>query len=125
MSDKAWGGRFEEELDAIAARFSASVDVDGRLWPQDIDGSIAHVRMLAAAPDLADLQDPHRHEEHPDHRGEQGRQNQRRERERCVEPPQVEAQVQRELHVAEAHRQRHDGCRHQGEPGRVRSQLGI
>jgi len=23
------------------------VDVDGRLWPQDIDGSIAHVRMLA------------------------------------------------------------------------------
>ena len=47
MSDKAWGGRFEEELDAIAARFSASVDVDGRLWPQDIEGSIAHVRMLA------------------------------------------------------------------------------
>ena len=47
MSDKAWGGRFKKELDAIAARFSASVDVDGRLWPQDIDGSIAHVRMLA------------------------------------------------------------------------------
>ena len=47
MSDKAWGGRFEKELDAIAASFSASVDVDVRLWPQDIDGSIAHVRMLA------------------------------------------------------------------------------
>jgi len=47
MSDKAWGGRFEGELDAIAARFSASVDVDGRLWPEDIEGSIAHVRMLA------------------------------------------------------------------------------
>ena len=47
MSDKAWGGRFEEELDAIAARFSASVEVDGRLWPEDIEGSIAHVRMLA------------------------------------------------------------------------------
>ena len=47
MSDKAWGGRFEKELDAIAARFSASVDVDSRLWPQDIEGSIAHVRMLA------------------------------------------------------------------------------
>lgn len=46
MSDKPWGGRFSEELDAIAARFSASVDVDGRLWPQDIEGSIAHVRML-------------------------------------------------------------------------------
>jgi argininosuccinate lyase len=47
MSKKPWGGRFDEELDALAARFSASVDVDGRLWPQDIDGSIAHVRMLA------------------------------------------------------------------------------
>jgi len=47
MSKKAWGGRFDEELDTIAARFSASVDVDNRLWPQDIDGSIAHVRMLA------------------------------------------------------------------------------
>ena len=47
MSDKAWGGRFEQDLDAIAARFSASVDVDGRLWPQDIDASIAHARMLA------------------------------------------------------------------------------
>jgi len=48
MSDKAWGGRFEEELDALALRFSASVDVDKRLADQDIRGSIAHVRMLAA-----------------------------------------------------------------------------
>jgi argininosuccinate lyase len=48
MSSKAWGGRFSEELNALAARFSASVDVDQRLWPQDIAGSIAHVRMLAA-----------------------------------------------------------------------------
>lgn len=47
MSNKPWGGRFEEELDAIAARFSASVAIDGRLWPEDIEGSIAHVRMLA------------------------------------------------------------------------------
>ena len=47
MSDKAWGGRFEKDLDAIAERFNASVDVDQRLWPQDIDGSIAHARMLA------------------------------------------------------------------------------
>ncbi|MEM9728552.1 MAG: argininosuccinate lyase [Myxococcota bacterium] len=46
MSKKAWGGRFEEELDAIAARFSASVDVDKRLAPEDVQGSIAHVRML-------------------------------------------------------------------------------
>jgi argininosuccinate lyase len=46
MSNKPWGGRFEEELDAIAARFSASVAIDGRLWPEDIEASIAHVRML-------------------------------------------------------------------------------
>ncbi|UJR81074.1 argininosuccinate lyase [Sandaracinus amylolyticus] len=48
MSDKAWGGRFEEELDAVAARVNASVDVDQRLGPEDVRGSIAHVRMLAA-----------------------------------------------------------------------------
>ena len=48
MSDKAWGGRFNEELNALAARFSASVDVDQRLWRQDVAGSIAHVQMLAA-----------------------------------------------------------------------------
>ncbi|MEM7137912.1 MAG: argininosuccinate lyase [Myxococcota bacterium] len=47
MSKKAWGGRFAEELDAIAARFSASVEVDKRLAPEDIEGSIAHVQMLA------------------------------------------------------------------------------
>ncbi|MCS6797059.1 MAG: argininosuccinate lyase [Myxococcota bacterium] len=43
-----WGGRFAEEPDARAARFTASVDVDRRLGPQDVAGSIAHVRMLAA-----------------------------------------------------------------------------
>ena len=47
MSDKAWGGRFADELDKVAARFSASVDVDKRLFAQDIEGSIAHVNMLA------------------------------------------------------------------------------
>lgn len=47
MSKKAWGGRFQEELDEIAARFSASVDVDKRLAPEDVQGSIAHVTMLA------------------------------------------------------------------------------
>ena len=48
MSDKNWGGRFEEELDAAAVRFSASIDVDKRLAAQDIAGSIAHARMLGA-----------------------------------------------------------------------------
>ncbi len=48
MSEKSWGGRFEQDLDAQAAAFSASVDVDKRLAPQDIRGSIAHARMLGA-----------------------------------------------------------------------------
>ncbi len=48
MSDKSWGGRFEQELDAAALGLSASVDVDKRLAPQDIRGSIAHARMLGA-----------------------------------------------------------------------------
>ena len=47
MTQKAWGGRFDEDLDAVALRFSASVDVDKRLASEDIRGSIAHVRMLA------------------------------------------------------------------------------
>ena len=48
MTDKPWGGRFTEELDQVAARMNASVDVDARLGPEDVRGSIAHVRMLAA-----------------------------------------------------------------------------
>jgi argininosuccinate lyase len=48
MSDKAWGGRFEQQPAELAARFSASVDVDKRLAPQDIRGSLAHARMLTA-----------------------------------------------------------------------------
>jgi argininosuccinate lyase len=48
MSDKSWGGRFDQDLDAAALAFSASVDVDKRLAAQDIRGSIAHARMLGA-----------------------------------------------------------------------------
>ena len=48
MSKKAWGGRFEQDLDSVALEFSASVDVDKRLGPQDVRGSIAHVTMLGA-----------------------------------------------------------------------------
>lgn len=42
----SWGGRFAQDLNSAAASFSASVDVDSRLAPQDIRGSIAHARML-------------------------------------------------------------------------------
>ncbi len=44
----AWGGRFREAPDEVAVRFSASVDFDERLAAEDVRGSIAHVRMLAA-----------------------------------------------------------------------------
>ena len=41
-----WGGRFSEPTDAFVARFTASVDVDARLYHHDLDGSIAHANML-------------------------------------------------------------------------------
>ncbi|MEI6513043.1 MAG: lyase family protein, partial [bacterium] len=46
MSHKLWGGRFEKELAQEVVDFTFSVAIDGRLWPQDIAGSIAHARML-------------------------------------------------------------------------------
>jgi argininosuccinate lyase len=47
MKGKLWGGRFGEATDSAVTRFTASVDVDRRLYHHDILGSIAHVRMLA------------------------------------------------------------------------------
>ena len=46
-TNQQWGGRFSEATDAFVARFTASVDFDKRLYRQDIQGSIAHARMLA------------------------------------------------------------------------------
>jgi argininosuccinate lyase len=45
-SKKAWGGRFEGELDEFVTEFGASLPVDRAMWESDIRGSIAHVRML-------------------------------------------------------------------------------
>lgn len=42
-----WGGRFRKGLAEVAFRFSASLDVDKRLFREDIAGSIAHAQMLA------------------------------------------------------------------------------
>jgi len=44
-----WSGRFREPVDERVKRFSASVDFDRRLAPQDIAASLAHARMLAHA----------------------------------------------------------------------------
>ena len=43
---KLWGGRFTESTDEFVERFTASVSFDYRLYPYDIEGSIAHARML-------------------------------------------------------------------------------
>jgi argininosuccinate lyase len=43
-----WAGRFDEALDAAALEFSRSIDLDGRMYREDIAGSIAHARMLGA-----------------------------------------------------------------------------
>ena len=48
MSDKKlWAGRFNEPTDAFVEAFTASVEFDQRLAHYDIQGSIAHARMLA------------------------------------------------------------------------------
>jgi argininosuccinate lyase len=44
---KLWGGRFGELTDLLVEAFTESVSFDWRLYPHDIDGSIAHARMLA------------------------------------------------------------------------------
>lgn len=47
MLKKPWGGRFKKDTHKIAEKFSASVDYDKRLYKEDIEGSVAHVTMLA------------------------------------------------------------------------------
>lgn len=42
-----WGGRFTQKTDELAYRFNASISFDQRLLKQDIEGSKAHVKMLA------------------------------------------------------------------------------
>ncbi len=42
-----WGGRFTKETDQLVYNFNASISFDKKLYRQDIEGSIAHVVMLA------------------------------------------------------------------------------
>ena len=44
---KLWGGRFKEQTESTVESFTESVSFDARLWRHDIEGSIAHVKMLA------------------------------------------------------------------------------
>tara|TARA_B100002049_G_scaffold46845_1_gene32782 strand:+ start:86 stop:1465 length:1380 start_codon:yes stop_codon:yes gene_type:complete len=44
---KIWGGRFKQSTDTLMETFSASISFDKRLYDCDIEGSIAHCKMLA------------------------------------------------------------------------------
>lgn len=43
-----WGGHFSTDPAPLMQRINASIGFDKRLWAEDIRGSIAHARMLAA-----------------------------------------------------------------------------
>jgi len=44
---KLWGGRFTKETNQLVHNFNASLSFDQKFYHQDIEGSIAHVTMLA------------------------------------------------------------------------------
>ncbi|MCD8019904.1 MAG: argininosuccinate lyase [Clostridiales bacterium] len=43
-----WGGRFTKETDKLVYNFNASISFDKKFYRQDIEGSMAHVKMLSA-----------------------------------------------------------------------------
>lgn len=51
-----WGGRFTKETDQLVYNFNASIEFDKKLYRQDIEGSIAHVKMLAKQEILTDAE---------------------------------------------------------------------
>jgi argininosuccinate lyase len=58
---QGWSALFSEPMSELVQRYTASVSFDQRLWRADIDGSLAHARMLAAqkiiaAADLASIE---------------------------------------------------------------------
>ncbi len=54
VQDKLWGGRFEAPTDTFVEEFNASIDVDARMYREDISASCAHVRMLGRQNILSD-----------------------------------------------------------------------
>ena len=47
MAEKLWQGRFDQPTNKQVEEYSASIHFDSRLYRYDIQGSIAHCRMLA------------------------------------------------------------------------------
>jgi argininosuccinate lyase len=56
VTDKPWGGVFDEATDRRVEKFTESVSFDHRLFAHDILGSIAHARMLAQVGVLTDAE---------------------------------------------------------------------
>ena len=59
--EQAWSGRFDEPVAELVQRYTASVDFDKRMALVDIQGSLAHAKMLAAqkiisSSDLSDIE---------------------------------------------------------------------
>src|SRR3954462_12569569 len=58
---EGWPALFSEPMSELVQRYTASVGFDKRLWRADIDGSLAHARMLGAekgisAQDVAEIE---------------------------------------------------------------------
>ena len=51
---KLWGGRFEKSTDEMINEFQASINFDKRMYREDIEGSMAHAKMLAAQKIITD-----------------------------------------------------------------------
>lgn len=45
--EKLWGGRFEKSTDSLMEDFNSSIGFDKKLYHYDIEGSIAHAKMLS------------------------------------------------------------------------------
>ncbi|WP_297635421.1 argininosuccinate lyase [uncultured Clostridium sp.] len=43
---KLWGGRFKDRIDPLVNDFNSSINIDSRMYKEDIQGSLAHVKML-------------------------------------------------------------------------------
>ncbi len=43
---KLWGGRFTKETNKLVEEFTASISFDQKLALEDIEGSLAHAKML-------------------------------------------------------------------------------
>jgi argininosuccinate lyase len=54
MANKLWQGRFHQPTDKLVEQFTASIHFDQRLYAYDIQGSMAHCRMLAHCGILTD-----------------------------------------------------------------------